>query len=231
MRISRTLKHLKKEGIKVNKINYHKLMNKEIEDIKKKGHRPKLVLHSCCAPCSTYVLKILSEIFNMQVLFFNPNIYPEEEYEKRLQEQISLITAMGLNVKVIKKDYESSLFYEKVKGLENLGEGSERCNQCIALRLEKTATYAAENEFDYFTSTLSISPLKNADMINKAGQILEDKYQVKFLMADFKKNNGFKHSIDLSKKYNLYRQDYCGCIFSKKERDSKIKEILNIKEI
>lgn len=205
----------------MNKINYHKLMIAEIESIKSKGQRPKLVLHSCCAPCSTHVLEVLNETFNLEILFFNPNIYPKEEYHKRLQEQIHLIPKMELDIKVAKTDYESHLFYEKVKGLENLGEGSERCKQCISLRLEKTAMYAAENKFDYFTSTLSISPLKNADIINEIGQSLQDKYSVKFLIADFKKNNGFKNSIDLSKKYNLYRQDYCGCIFSKKERESK----------
>jgi predicted adenine nucleotide alpha hydrolase (AANH) superfamily ATPase len=193
----------------------------EIESIKSKGQQPKLVLHSCCAPCSTHVLEVLNETFNLEILFFNPNIYPKEEYHKRLQEQIHLIPKMELDIKVAKTDYESHLFYEKVKGLENLGEGSERCKQCISLRLEKTAMYAAENKFDYFTSTLSISPLKNADIINEIGQSLQDKYSVKFLIADFKKNNGFKNSIDLSKKYNLYRQDYCGCIFSKKERESK----------
>jgi predicted adenine nucleotide alpha hydrolase (AANH) superfamily ATPase len=205
----------------MNKINYHKLMIAEIESIKSKGQQPKLVLHSCCAPCSTHVLEVLNETFNLEILFFNPNIYPEEEYYKRLQEQIHLIPKMELDIKVAKTDYESHLFYEKVKGLENLGEGSERCKQCISLRLEKTAMYTAENKFDYFTSTLSISPLKNADIINEIGQSLQDKYSVKFLIADFKKNNGFKNSIDLSKKYNLYRQDYCGCIFSKKERESK----------
>ena len=205
----------------MKKINYHKLMIAEIESIKSKGQRPKLVLHSCCAPCSTHVLEVLNETFNLEILFFNPNIYPKEEYHKRLQEQIHLIPKMELDIKVAKTDYESHLFYEKVKGLENLGEGSERCKQCISLRLEKTAMYAAENKFDYFTSTLSISPLKNADIINEIGQSLQDKYSVKFLIADFKKNNGFKNSIDLSKKYNLYRQDYCGCIFSKKERESK----------
>ena len=205
----------------MNKINYHKLMTAEIENIKSKGHRPKLVLHSCCAPCSTHVLNVLSETFNLEILYFNPNIYPEEEYNKRLQEQIRLIPKMGLDIKVAETGYESHLFYEKIKGLENLGEGSERCKQCIALRLEKTALYAAENKFGYFTSTLSISPLKNADMINEIGQTLQDKYNVKFLAADFKKNNGFKNSIDLSKKYNLYRQDYSGCVFSKKERESK----------
>lgn len=205
----------------MNKINYHKLMIAEIESIKSKGQWPKLVLHSCCAPCSTHVLEVLNETFNLEILFFNPNIYPKEEYHKRLQEQIHLIPKMELDIKVAKTDYESHLFYEKVKGLENLGEGSERCKQCISLRLEKTAMYAAENKFDYFTSTLSISPLKNADIINEIGQSLQDKYSVKFLIADFKKNNGFKNSIDLSKKYNLYRQDYCGCIFSKKERESK----------
>lgn len=205
----------------MNKINYHKLMIAEIESIKSKGQRPKLVLHSCCAPCSTHVLEVLNETFNLEILFFNPNIYPKEEYHKRLQEQIHLIPKMELDIKVAKTDYESHLFYEKVKGLENLGEGSERCKQCISLRLEKTAMYAAENKFDYFTSTLSISPLKNADIINEIGQSLQDKYSVKFLIADFKKNNGFKNSIDLSKKYNLYRQDYCGCIFSKNERESK----------
>lgn len=206
----------------MEKINYHKQMIAEIEGIRNKKYHPRLLLHSCCAPCSTYVLKVLNEIFHVEVLFFNPNIYPEHEYYKRLQEQIRLVESMGLSLKVIGQEHESHLFYEAVRGYENLGEGSERCTKCFYLRLGKTAEYAQNNGFDYFTTTLSISPLKNAEKINKVGLFLQDKYQVKFLTSDFKKNNGYKCSVDLSKEFDLYRQDYCGCIFSKKERESRM---------
>lgn len=199
------------------KKNYHKIMLGEIKKNTSQNIKPKLLLHSCCAPCSSYVLKFLSEYFNIEVFFFNPNIYPEDEYIKRLEEQIRLINQMGLDYKVIGKEHESELFYDAVKGFEKLGEFSERCDKCIYLRLDKASEYAKQNNFDYFTTTLTISPLKNASKINEMGQELEEKYGSKFLNSDFKKNNGYKCSIDLSKEYNLYRQNYCGCVFSYEE--------------
>lgn len=211
------------------KINYHKIMLEEIDKIVKENRRPRLLLHSCCAPCSSYVLKFLSQYFDMEVYFFNPNIYPEKEYIRRLEEQIRLIKEMGLNYQVVGTKHESPLFYKAVKGYEKLGEGSERCYRCFELRLDKAAEYAKENNFDYFTTTLTISPMKNSQKINEIGLELEEKYNIKFLESDFKKNNGFKQSVDLSREYNLYRQSYCGCVFSQQERilADKLKEEQN----
>ncbi len=199
------------------KKNYHKIMLQEINNNIKEKKIPKLLLHSCCAPCSSYVLEFLAQYFQIEIFFFNPNIYPEEEYKKRLQEQIRLVEEMKLFYKVIETEHESSSFYECVKGYEKMGEGSERCFRCYLLRLERTCKYAKENGFDYFTTTLTISPLKNAEKINEIGMLLGDKYDIKFLNSDFKKNNGYKRSVELSKEYNLYRQNYCGCVFSKQK--------------
>lgn len=201
-------------------------MLSEIDEIIKQNKRSKLLLHSCCAPCSSYVIQVLSECFDIEIFFFNPNIYPEEEYTKRLEEQIRLVKEMGLEYNVVGTRHNSHLFYDAVKGYENMGEGSKRCYRCFRLRLDKTAEYARSNGFDYFTTTLTISPLKNAAKINEIGMDLEKKYKVKFLNSDFKKNNGFKHSVDLSKKYNLYRQNYCGCIFSQQESIDRMKKKL-----
>lgn len=198
----------------------------EIDEIVKENKRPRLLLHSCCAPCSSYVIQVLSEYFEIEIFFFNPNIYPEEEYIKRLEEQIRLVKEMGLNYNVVGTQHNSHLFYDAVKGYEKMGEGSERCYRCFRLRLDKTAEYAKSNGFDYFTTTLTISPLKNASKINEIGMDLEKKYKVKFLNSDFKKNDGFKHSVDLSKKYNLYRQNYCGCVFSQQESTGRMKKKL-----
>ena len=181
------------------KENYHKILLNEISKIVKENKHPKLLLHSCCAPCSSYVIQFLSEYFDIGVFFFNPNIYPEEEYIKRLEEQIRLVKEMGFDYKVVETDYNSHLFYNAVKGYEKMGEGSERCYRCFELRLDKAAQYAKMNGFDCFTTTLTISPLKNAAKINEIGLDLEEKYKVKFLNSDFKKNNGFKCSVDLSK--------------------------------
>lgn len=207
------------------KINYHKVMLDEIQNIKKSGKRGKLVLHSCCAPCSSYVLQFLSEFFDIEVFFFNPNIHPEEEYLKRLEEQRRLVEEMGLHYKVIGPEHQSHLFYDAVKGTEKLGEGSERCLNCFELRLDRTAQYAKDRGFDYFTTTLTISPLKNAEAINKIGEMVSEKYGIAFLNSDFKKNNGYKCSTDLSKTYHLYRQNYCGCVFSKQEMIERMKQL------
>ena len=203
------------------KINYHKLMLDEIERMKSEGKRPKLLLHSCCAPCSSFVIEYLSTYFEMEVYFFNPNIHPKKEYLRRLDEQIRMVEEMGLNYQVIGPEHQSELFYEAVKGCERLGEGSERCVRCFDLRLEKAAEYAAAHGFEYFTTSLTISPMKNAAKLNELGEAAGLKYGVKFLNSDFKKNNGYKRSIELSKQYDLYRQHYCGCAFSIKEQQER----------
>ncbi|WP_294344877.1 epoxyqueuosine reductase QueH [uncultured Clostridium sp.] len=210
------------------KENYNKKMLIEIDKIIDNNKKPTLLLHSCCAPCSSYVIEFLSQYFQIEVFFFNPNIYPENEYIKRLEEQIRLIKEMGFNYKVVENKYESNLFYDSIRGYEKMGEGSKRCEKCFMLRLDKTAQYAKLNKFDYFTTTLTISPLKNAELINSIGEELENKYNVKFLNSDFKKNNGYKTSVELSKKYNLYRQNYCGCVFSQQEYVDRINKKNNI---
>ncbi|MBU5315725.1 epoxyqueuosine reductase QueH [Clostridium bornimense] len=210
------------------KENYNKKMLIEIDKIIDNNKKPTLLLHSCCAPCSSYVIEFLSQYFQIEVFFFNPNIYPENEYIKRLEEQIRLIKEMGFNYKVVENKYESNLFYDSIRGYEKMGEGSKRCEKCFMLRLDKTAQYAKLNKFDYFTTTLTISPLKNAELINSIGEELENKYNVKFLNSDFKKNNGYKTSVELSKKYNLYRQNYCGCVFSQQEYVDRMNKKNNI---
>lgn len=195
-------------------INYQKELDKVLENIN--GIFPKLLLHVCCAPCSSYVLEYLSNYFDITVLYYNPNISPYDEYKKRLNEEIRLINEMNKkNIKILECDYDNNIFEETVKGLEQVPEGGIRCYKCYQLRLEKTATIAKENDFDYFTTTLTISPLKNSQVLNKIGRELEEKYNVKYLYSDFKKKEGYKTSIILSKKYNLYRQNYCGCKYSK----------------
>ncbi len=197
------------------KINYYKLMLDEIKKVD--GRKPNLLLHSCCAPCSTQVINFLKDYFEIEVLFFNPNIFPKEEFVRRMNEQIRLIKDMGLTYKVIDLGFNDKLFYEAVEGLEHLGEGSKRCYNCFYLRLNKCVKYAKEHNFEYFTTTLTISPMKNAKVLNEIGEKLSNKYNVKFLNSDFKKNDGYKKSIEMSKEYDLYRQNYCGCSFSKDE--------------
>ena len=210
------------------KINYHKLMLDEIEKITSEAKRPKLLLHSCCAPCSSFVIEYLSTYFEMEVYFFNPNIHPEKEYLRRLDEQIRMVEEMGLTYQVIGPEHQSELFYQAVKGCERLGEGSERCVRCFDLRLEKAAEYASTNGFDYFTTSLTISPMKNAAKLNELGEAAGLKYGVKFLNSDFKKNNGYKRSIELSKQYDLYRQHYCGCASQlKNNKNEKLENVNN----
>ena len=195
-------------------INYQIELEKELEKIKDK--KPKLLLHVCCAPCSSYVLTYLSEYFDITVLYYNPNISPYEEYEKRLNEEKRLIKELKKdNIHIMECNYENEKFEEITKGLENIPEGGIRCYKCYNLRIEKAAQIAKENKFDYFTTTLTISPLKNSQVLNKIGKELSEKYNIKYLYSDFKKKEGYKTSIILSKKYNLYRQNYCGCIYSK----------------
>ncbi len=200
----------------INKVNYQKQLEAEIEKITKEmaGLRKRLLVHSCCAPCSSYVLEYLKEIFDITLLYYNPNIYPKEEFFKRAEEQKSLAKKMG-GIKVVVSEFDESEFYSAVKGYENCPEGGERCFICYRLRLEESARYAKQKGFDYFCTTLSISPLKNAEKLNQIGKELSNKYNIKYLYSDFKKKNGYKRSIELSKEYGLYRQDYCGCVFSK----------------
>lgn len=197
--------------------NYQKQLDKLISTLG--GSTPSLLLHSCCAPCSSYCIEYLSQHFNITILYYNPNIAPEEEFRKRAAEQQRLVSQMCLKnpVTVIVDDYNAEEFYSAVKGMDGLPEGGERCFVCYRLRLERAAAYAAQHGFDYFCSTLSISPLKNAQKLNEIGQELSEIYPVKHLPSDFKKRNGYKRSIELSHEYGLYRQNYCGCAFSKRE--------------
>ena len=191
-----------------------------LERLQKSNEVPKLLLHSCCAPCSSYVLEYLSDYFDITIFYYNPNIFPENEYTKRILEQQMLIEHMPTRypVSFLAGQYDRERFFEMAKGLEHLPEGQERCFRCYELRLEETARIAKEGGFDYFTTTLSISPLKNADRLNEIGKKIEAKYGVLYLQSDFKKKNGYKRSIELSNEYGLYRQDYCGCEFSYRDR-------------
>ena len=187
-------------------------------------HKPTLLLHSCCAPCSSAVLERISKYFSITILFYNPNITDYEEYLKRKEELKRLIKDVNYQIEIMDCDYEKEKFIEIALGLEDKKEGDIRCYKCYKLRLEKTAIVAKENNFDYFTTTLSISPYKNSNWLNEIGEELATKYNINYLYADFKKKNGYKRSIELSNIYHLYRQDYCGCIYSKVERD-KIKAL------
>lgn len=200
----------------MEKINYQKKMEEQIAAL---SGTPSLLLHSCCGPCSSYVLEVLSQHFNVTVLYFNPNIYPESEYQKRLAEQIKIIDSMPFNnpVRLMECDYNENEFLAAAQGFENEREGGARCEKCFRLRMEKTALLAKENDFDFFTTTLSVSPHKNAPLLNKIGEELSEKYGIKFLYGDFKKKEGYKRSIELSAQYDLYRQNYCGCRFSLRE--------------
>lgn len=208
--------------------NYQKTLDNILENIKQEGNSPRLLLHSCCAPCSTHVLLYLTDFFEITIFFYNPNIYPESEYQKRAKEQVRLLNELPTKNKInfIQEEYHPDEFYSSIKGLENESEGGLRCFKCYDLRLEKTAITAKNLDFGYFTTTLSISPFKNAFKLNEIGNKLADMYGVKFLPSDFKKKEGYKNSITLSRKYDLYRQEYCGCIFSKKE--SELKSKINI---
>lgn len=196
-------------------INYQLELEKTLKQIE--GTKPKLLLHVCCAPCSSYVLTYLCDYFDITILYYNPNISPIEEYNKRLNEAKRLIKELNKdNIHIMECDYENEEFEKIAKGLEDAPEGGIRCRKCYKLRIEKAAQFAKENNFDYFTTTLTISPLKNSQVLNQIGRELEEKYNINYLYSDFKKREGYKTSIILSKKYNLYRQNYCGCIYSKK---------------
>ena len=203
-----------------NQRNYQKEMEKIIEKLQ--GERKRLLLHSCCAPCSSAVLEKLQEVFEVTVFFYNPNISEDTEYQKRVVEQKRLIEAFNKKnpdfpIGMIDGDYNPQEFYRIAKGYENCPEGGERCFRCFGLRLEATAQIAGKENFDFFTTTLTISPLKNAAKLNKIGEEMARKYECTWLPSDFKKKEGYKRSIELSKEYDLYRQDFCGCAFSKAE--------------
>lgn len=194
-----------------------------LEELKNITPNKSILLHSCCAPCSSYVIIFLAPYFNITILYYNPNIFPKNEYLKRKEEQIRLINSLKTpnKVDILDCDYDNEIYEKQIKGYENCPERGARCNICFKLRLEKTAELAKKNNYDYFCSTLTVSPYKNAKLINEIGNELAKKYQIKWLYSDFKKNDGYKKSIELSKKYNLYRQNYCGCIYSKKEQEEK----------
>ena len=201
-------------------MNYQKLLDQELIKITNEGIKPTLLLHACCAPCSSYTLEYLSKYFDITIYYYNPNIHPESEYKRRILELSKFLKEFNTpnKVSLIEARYNPNEYFESVKGLENLGEKSKRCYECYKLRMEDACKYAKTNNFDYFTTTLSISPYKVAEWINEIGADLEKKYNIKYLYADLKKKNGYKRSIELSRIYNLYRQDYCGCIYSKEER-------------
>ena len=190
--------------------------------ISKLDYRPKLLLHACCAPCSSHTLMVLKDYFDITIFYSNDNIYPKSEYDKRLDEISTFVKKISNDIDVIYDEYNESDFDNAISGLESLGEKSKRCYECYKLRLEKTAIKAKEFNYDYFTTTLSISPYKVEKWINEIGYMLEDKYQIKYLYSNFKKDDGYNDSIKLSNEYGLYRQDYCGCKYSLKERDERI---------
>lgn len=205
-------------------MNYNLVME---EQISKLEGTPKLLLHTCCAPCSSATLKRLSDFFEITVFYYNPNITEQEEFEKRKQEQLYFLSKYpSINpITFLEGTYEPELFFEMSKGLEQEKEGGARCFKCYHLRLKETALKAKELGYDYFTTSLSISPHKNAEKLNQIGETLGKEFEVAYLYADLKKKNGYKESIELSKEYGLYRQDYCGCIFSKQEREEQYEKL------
>lgn len=206
-----------------NKENFKLILEQTLNSVKNSGERKKLLLHVCCAPCSSYVLEYLSVYFDITVFFYNPNISPKEEFSFREQELQRLLEEMPLSsaVKIIVSEYNSAEFDAIAAGHENLPEGGARCYRCYALRLEESAKLAKEKGFDYFCTTLSISPYKNAEWLNALGREFAEKYGVEYLISDFKKNNGYKRSCQLSEHYSLYRQDYCGCVYSKRDAEKR----------
>ena len=211
----------------MNKRNYQRELDQLLEHTQKEEKVPRLFLHSCCAPCSSYVLEYLSQYFEITVFFYNPNISLEEEYRKRVAEIRRLVAEMSFThpVHIMEGTYDPQIFYEMARGLERVPEGGERCFKCYRLRMEEAAKLAKEGNYDYFTTTLSISPLKNAEKINEIGEALAEIYEVKHLPSDFKKKNGYRRSCELSTEYHLYRQDYCGCPFSKAEAEERKRRV------
>lgn len=201
-------------------MNYDKLMEEQMSSTKEGST---LLLHACCAPCSSACLERLSNFFKITIIYYNPNITEEKEYLKRLEELKNFIQKIKVKypINIIDTRYDPKEFFEISKGLEKERERGKRCYKCYELRLEETAKVAKENNFDFFATTLTLSPYKKTDWLNEIGENLSNKYQTSYLYSDFKKKNGYKRSIELSKEYNLYRQDYCGCIYSKLEREEE----------
>lgn len=204
------------------KQNYQIMLDNELKLIEKKTERPSLLLHACCAPCSSYVLEYLNKYFDITVFYYNPNISPKSEFDYRVNEVKRLIGELPHenNINFIEGEYDSNLFFDMAKGMENLPEGGERCFKCYELRLRRSAEEAKKGGFDYFTTTLSISPYKNAAKLNEIGAELSKEFGIKYLFSDFKKKNGYKRSCELSAVYGLYRQNYCGCVFSKRQSEN-----------
>ena len=211
----------------MNKINYQKELDKLISGFNKEGVVPSLLLHSCCGPCSSYCIEYLSQYFNVTVFYYNPNIYPDDEYYHRVKEQKRFIEAFPTKhpVAFIEGDYDKEHFYEIAKGLEHEPEKGARCHKCYDLRLRRTALVAKEKGFDFFTTTLTISPMKDSQVLNEIGIRISDEVGVKWLPSDFKKKEGYKRSTELSKEYDMYRQDYCGCVFSFRERQLQKEQV------
>lgn len=198
------------------KTNYNKIMEEIIDSLETK---PKLLLHACCGVCSSSVIERLYPYFEITIFYYNPNIYPESEYQKRLSTQKELLEKTKYNIPLVELGYLEEEF--DVRGLESEPEGGARCSKCFAIRLEKTAKYAKENNFDYFTTTLSVSPHKNSQILNQIGDKLSKKYDIPYLFSDFKKKEGYKRSNEIARKYNLYRQEYCGCKYALEETTIK----------
>ena len=210
----------------MNRINYQKQLEEVLKRMQEEGKRKRLLLHACCAPCSSYCLEYLREAFALTVFFYNPNLTEQEEYRRRVEEEKRLIALMNgqegsSQIEILEGRYEPERFLEVARGLETCKEGGERCLRCFALRLGETARVAAEDGFDFFTTSLTISPLKNSALLNQIGAQEGERYGVRFLPSDFKKNNGYLRSTQLSRLYGLYRQNYCGCIYSKVEASDR----------
>lgn len=212
----------------MNKRNYQNELDKLIRVQQENGVMPRLLLHSCCAPCSSYCIEYLAQYFEITLLYYNPNISPREEYEKRVLELERLVKEMTAKevfpkdrVKMVEGRYEPELFEQMSKGMEQMKEGGSRCYKCYEMRLREAAVYAAENGFDYFTTTLSISPMKNPVWINEIGEKIAAEYDIMHLPSEFKKRGGYLRSIELSREYDLYRQNFCGCIYSRREADER----------
>ena len=201
-----------------NRINYQLAMEKVLQELDAAGTRPLLLLHACCAPCSSATLERLADHVDLTIRYYNPNIYPPAEYHRREGELERFVQQAGYRFPVVELPYDPQEFYTAVHGLEQEPEKGERCTACYRLRLEQTARYAAENGFEWFCTTLSISPMKDPVRINALGQELGERYGVRFLPSEFRKKDGYKRSLQLSAEYGLYRQDYCGCVFSKEAR-------------
>lgn len=207
-------------------MNYQVVLDTLIKENEKKKIVPTLLLHACCAPCSSYVLEYLSNYFKITIFYYNPNITEKSEYQKRVKEEKRLLQEMKFTypVSFIEGKYDPDTFFEMAKGKENLKERDIRCYDCYKLRLRETAQVAKEKGFDYFGTTLSVSPHKNSEWLNEIGKSLSDEVDVPYLFSDFKKKEGYKRSIELSKIYHLYRQNYCGCIYSKKQSEKETRK-------